>query len=91
MELTPAVLASTKEQTLTSTPWPKCYMIKTYFRLCGEVQTSYLHTDLCVSASIPGWAQELWSTILLESFPLGKHIASCVGECERCQTSAEQG
>ncbi len=93
MELTPEVLASTKEQTLEFNPLgPRCYKLKTFFRLCGDVQTSYLHTDLCIEAISSGLGPGAASLpFCWNTFPLGKHLSYCVGECERCQTSAEPG
>lgn len=93
MELTPEVIAYIKEQTLEFNPLgPKCYKLKTFFRLCGAVQTSYLHTDLCFEAISSGLGPGAAGLpFCWNPFPLGKHVSYCAGECERCQTNAEPG
>jgi RING-H2 zinc finger domain len=71
---------------------PKCYKIRTFYRLCGHVITGYRHTDLCVKAiedkHPPGYAglPFCWCP-----FPLGKHLQYIVGLCGPCQREREHG
>jgi hypothetical protein len=71
---------------------PKCYKLETFFRLCGHVQKSYKHTSLCKDAIRSGLEPGHASLkFCWNPYPLGKHLAYCVGKCRACQMREEPG
>ncbi|KAE9373280.1 hypothetical protein N431DRAFT_406675 [Stipitochalara longipes BDJ] len=70
----------------------KCYKLETFYRLCGHVEKSYLHTDMCRLAIADGHlpARQV-GTFCWCPFRLGLHRLYCVGRCENCQQANEPG
>jgi hypothetical protein len=70
----------------------KCHKLLTFYRLCGHIETSYLHTSMCTlairSGLQPGLARLAFCWC---PFPLSTHLTYCVGKCNVCQETQEPG
>jgi hypothetical protein len=70
----------------------KCHKLLTFYRLCGHVETSYLHTSMCALAIHSGLQPGLAGlTFCWCPFPLSTHLTYCVGKCNVCQETEEPG
>ncbi|PMD49961.1 uncharacterized protein K444DRAFT_712090 [Hyaloscypha bicolor E] len=70
----------------------KCHKLLTFYRLCGHVETSYLHTSMCALAIRSGLQPGLAGlTFCWCPFPLSTHLTYCVGKCNVCQETEEPG
>ena len=70
----------------------KCYKLQTFYRRCGHIETSYLHTNLCMKnvADQLTPQRRTGQRLCWCPFTLGLHRAYCVGQCRVCQ-EAEEG